>query len=373
ITQFVSFTDAFEIAAALDKTKSVDVEFNFEKRYTLWSGLAAGFILQLSYFGTDQSQVGRYLGGKSSEESKKGLVFNAILKVPMQFFILFLGVTVYLFYIFYQPPVHFKYQSLEMVRQSSQAPALMALESQFEVVQEERREAAVQFVGSVGEEKEVWRNRLQKSNSNSEQIRQEVNGLIKKVNPDEETTDADFVFLSFIMKYLPNGLIGLLIAVVLSAAMSSTSSALNALASTSAIDFYKRLINRDGTERQYLLFSKAMTVVWGLVAISFALFIENSENLIQAVNIIGSLFYGSILGIFLVAFLLPKVRGNAVFIAGVTAELVVLACHFLTVAGYFKLGYLWYNAIGLGITFVFSWVLSFFDSATTLRRITKDS
>ena len=358
ITRHVSFLDAFEIASVLDKTQSVDFELNFEKRYTIWSGLAAGFILQLSYFGTDQSQVGRYLGGKRYDESRKGLIFNAILKVPMQFFILFLGVTVYLFYIFYQPPVHYKYQSLEMVRQSEQAPVLTELEDQFEKVQIARKNAAVQFVSATGDDKQNWKARLQQTNQHSEQIRKDVNKLIKKVSPDTETTDSDFVFLSFIMKYLPNGLIGLLIAVVLSAAMSSTSSALNALASTSAIDFYKRLINPNGTERQYLIFSKVMTVVWGLIAISFALYIDNSENLIQAVNIIGSLFYGSILGIFLVAFLLKDVDGNSVFIAGVVAEVIVLSCHFMTLAGYFKLGYLWYNAIGLGVTVVLSILIS---------------
>lgn len=362
IVSYVPVTEAINIASVLDKTHAVDFDFNFEKRYTIWSGLAAGIFLQLSYFGTDQSQVGRYLGGKSPKESRKGLMFNAILKVPMQFFILFLGVTVYLFYIFYTPPVHFKSQSLEMVRNSKEAKQLEVLEGKYDDALEVRKQAALNYADKQGDEKDHWEKQLKQANQNTEKIREEVKMLILKVNPETETTDSDFVFLAFILKYLPHGLIGLLVAVVLSAAMSSTSSSFNALASTSAIDFYKRLYNKEGTDKEYLFFSKAMTVVWGGIAILFALLIENSENLIEAVNIVGSLFYGAILGIFLVAFFIKRANGNHVFYAGLIAQAVVIICHLMTVAGYFKLGYLWYNAIGMIITIILAWFFSFFKT-----------
>jgi len=359
ISTYVPLTEAFSIANVLDKTHAVDFDFNFEKRYTIWSGLAAGIFLQLSYFGTDQSQVGRYLGGKSPDESRKGLMFNAILKIPMQFFILFLGVTVYLFYIFYTPPVHFKSESLETIRNSERANELVILENKYEDALTVRKEAAIQYAESTGAEKVVWEQKLKTADIKTEKIRDETKLLILKVNPNAETTDSDFVFLAFILKYLPHGLIGLLVAVVLSAAMSSTSSSFNALASTSAIDFYKRLFNKEGTDRQYVTFSKVMTVFWGSISILFALLIENSENLIEAVNIVGSLFYGAILGIFLVAFFVKRANGNAVFIAGLIAQFFVIVCHLLTVMGYFKLGYLWYNAIGMGITLLLAWIFSF--------------
>ncbi len=358
ISQHVPLTEAYNIAGILEKTDAIDLDFNFEKRYTIWSGLAAGLFLQLSYFGTDQSQVGRYLGGKSTEESRKGLMFNAILKVPMQFFILFVGVTIYLFYLFHTPPVHFKEQSLDLIRSSVHADELGRLESAYTEVLQERKDAAVAYSRTVGEEKQTWALALADADSRSESIREDVKQLITAVDVDAETTDSDFVFLEFILTYLPHGLIGLLIAVVLSAAMSSTSSALNALASTSTVDFYKRLVNPNGSDASFLIFSRVMTLVWGLVAISFALLIDNSENLIEAVNIVGSLFYGAILGIFLVAFFLKRVKGTAVFMAAVVAQVFVIICHFLTVAGVFELGYLWYNAIGMVITIVLSLLFS---------------
>lgn len=358
ILTYTSFQNAVNIAGVLNKTNAVDFSFDLEKRYTFWSGITGGLFLALSYFGTDQSQVQRYLGGTDVRASRMGLMFNAVLKIPMQFFILFTGVMVYVFYIFYLPPVHFKEINLEKVRQSEYAVDLRLLEQQYDQITLERKTTA-EYIGqnSLSDQTQSFED-LKRLDQESNAIRQQVKNLIGKVDPKLETKDSDYVFLSFVLKYLPHGFIGLLIAVILSAAMSSSSSEINSLASTTAVDVYKRLINPKGTDIQYVIFSRAMTLVWGIIAISFAIFAKNSENLIEAVNIIGSLFYGTILGIFLVAFFLKKVGGTAVFIAAVVAEIVVLSFHLMTIQGIIELGYLWYNAIGCGITVILAWLFS---------------
>lgn len=358
ITQFVGFGDAVHVASILNKTQAVDFEFSFEKRYTIWSGIAAGLFLQLSYFGTDQSQVSRYLGGKDARASKMGLVFNAIFKIPMQFFILFIGVMVYVFYIFYQPPVHFKEQSLTLVRESQFSEELVAYEDHYEDLINQRRETALQLAEN-GDDLRLT-TKLQQIDKASEGVRQDVKLLINKVDDSIETKDSDYVFLSFVLGYLPHGFIGLLIAVILSAAMSSTSSELNALASTTFNDLYRRLYKPTDTDEGQVRTSKLLTFMWGLIAISFALLAKNSENLIEAVNIIGSLFYGTILGIFLVAFFLKRVGGNAVFVAALIAETVVFICHLLTINHVITLGYLWYNAIGCLLTMILAIILQVF-------------
>ncbi|MDH5609460.1 MAG: sodium:solute symporter [Cyclobacteriaceae bacterium] len=359
LSDFIGFGDAVDVATALQKTQAVDFDFSFEKRYTFWSGITGGLFLSLSYFGTDQSQVQRYLGGKNIAESRMGLMFNAIFKIPMQFFILFVGVMVYVFYIFYTPPVHFKEVSLEMVRESDRAQELVAFEGAYAQLLEERKSLSLAYATADESEKEQLRMDLLATDRRSEEVRQSVKELIATVDPMIETKDSDYVFLSFILGYLPHGLIGLLIAVILSAAMSSTSGELNALASTTSVDFYQRHVRRAATDDHYVKMSRVLTMIWGFIAISFALLAKNSENLIEAVNIIGSLFYGTILGIFLVAFFLRRVGASAVFYAAIFAELFVLGCHFLTRAGYIELGYLWYNAIGCVLTLVLSWLLSF--------------
>ncbi|MFY0690160.1 MAG: sodium:solute symporter [Cyclobacteriaceae bacterium] len=360
ITDFISFGDAVSVAGILDKTNAINFSFDFETRYNVWNGLAAGLILQLSYFGTDQSQVQRYLGGKNIAESRMGLMFNAIFKIPMQFFILFIGVMVYVFYIFYAPPVHFKEQSLEVVRNSEYADELNVLEDNYTTLLDQRKSTTLALTEALPEDREVLADQLAIIDGQSEKVRGEVKDLIVKVDSTIETKDSDYVFLTFILNYLPHGLIGLLIAVILSAAMSSTSSELNALASTTSVDFYKRLFRTEGTDAHYLLASKGFTFLWGVLAIFFAFLAKNSENLIEAVNIIGSLFYGTILGIFLVAFFFKRVGGTAVFIAALVAECVVIGCHFATTAGYFKLAYLWYNAIGVVLTIVIALILNIF-------------
>lgn len=358
ITQNIPLGDAMDLASSLGKLNAVDLDFNFEKRYTIWSGLAGGLFLALSYFGTDQSQVQRYLAGKNVTASRMGLMFNAVFKVPMQFFILFTGVLVYIFYVFYQPPVHFKEVSMEMLRQSPAKEQLIAYENEYEGLVTQRKDIALEIAATEeGSERTSLLEEFKEIDTKSIEVRNKVKGLITEVSPGTETKDSDYVFLTFVMNYLPNGLIGLLIAVILSAAMSSTSSELNALASTSAIDFYRRLIKKDATDRQYLFMSRVLTLFWGGVALSFAIMATNTENLIEAINIIGSIFYGTILGIFIIAFLIKYVKGNAVFYAALIAQCIVFAIHFMIMAGYFNLGYLWYNVIGFSATIVISLII----------------
>ncbi len=361
ISEYISFGDAVEVASVLNKTQAIDFEFNTEKRYTFWSGITGGLFLSLSYFGTDQSQVQRYLGGKNMTESKMGLMFNAIFKIPMQFFILSVGVMVYVFYIFYAPPVHFKPNSLEMVRSSERADELVMYESQYDKIFKERSAAAVSFAAADSpDRKEMLKEKLIELDAKSNEIRKDVKTLISEVDASVETKDADFVFLSFILTYLPHGLIGLLIAVILSAAMSSTSSELNSLASTTAVDFYKRLFQKEGSEKTYLVASRILTLIWGLIAIVFAFIADKSESLIEAVNILGSIFYGPILGIFIVAFFLKWVKGTAVFVAGVISQLFVIGCHIAAINELITIGYLWYNAIGCTLLVLLSIILNVF-------------
>lgn len=358
ITDFVSFGEALTLAGKLDKLNAVDLDLSFEKRYTIWSGILGGVFLSLSYFGTDQSQVQRYLGGKNITESRMGLMFNAILKIPMQFFILFVGVMVYVFYLFHTPPVHFKDASLELVRNSEKKAQFELLEQDYAAALEKRKTVALELAKSSqpADEQIV---QFQMADAASNEVRNEVKSLIKEVAPQVETKDSDYVFLTFILTYLPHGLIGLLIAVIFSAAMSSSSSELNALASTTTVDLYKRVLHaKDSVSDQKQVFvSKLLTFCWGVLAISFAILAKNSENLIEAINIVGSIFYGTILGIFIVAFFFKSVKGTAVFWATIISQIVVIVFHALVLSGKLELGYLWYNAIGLGLTVVLSLIL----------------
>ncbi len=351
ISAYADFSDALGIAGALGKTQAVDFDFNFEKRYTFWSGITGGLFLALSYFGTDQSQVQRYLGGKDIRASKMGLMFNAVFKIPMQFFILFVGVMVYVFYIFYTPPIHFKEKSLALLNSGPAKQELNELQSQYEEAIAFRQEAAKNFTNG-GDEQE-----LLQADQRVQALRAQTKELIAKTDPSIATKDSDYVFLTFILNYLPHGLIGLLIAVILSAAMSSTSSEVSALASTTMVDFYKRLLKSEASDQHYLIASKVLTFAWGVIAILFALLAQSSENLIEAVNIVGSVFYGTILGLFLVAFFFKSIKGTAVFYGAILAEGAVLACHFLTVAEVIELGYLWYNAIGCFLTILFGFMI----------------
>ena len=340
----VSFFDAVSIAGRMGKLNAVDFSVDPQRRYTFWSGLLGGFFLSLSYFGTDQSQVQRYLAGGSLMAGRLGLIFNAILKLPMQFFILFIGVMVFVFYQFEKPPLFFNQPAFD--RAAAIEPAkIAALQTRYDSVFAQK-EAALRALTTSLESNSppavaVATGTARSAQRQIEQVRTELKQELKALNPRAETNDADYVFIGFVVRYLPHGIIGLLIAVIICAAMSSSSAELNALGSTTAVDFYHRLFKPNASEKNYLLASKLCTVLWGGVAISFALLANLVENLIQALNILGSLFYGSILGIFLVAFFLRFVRGSAVFFAALVSEMFVLSLFYST-----KIGYLWYNLIG---------------------------
>jgi Na+/proline symporter len=342
-----------QIAGELGKLNLVNLEFNPSDRYNIWSGLIAGTFLFLSYFGTDQSQVARYLGGSSVAESRLGLIFNGLLKIPMQFIILFIGVMVYVFYLFNQPPIFHNRVLQERARQTSSAPALKTLEEDYNNLYQEKRKSVDGLVKAIHESDES--NIKSSSDAVKELQRQEnslrdsVKATIGRAIPNAKTQDRDYIFLNFVLTNLPHGVIGLLLAVMFSAAMSSMAGELNALASTTSIDIYKRSLNREKTPEHYLKASKWITVGWALVAMVFSMLASFAENLIQFVNIVGSLFYGTILGIFLTAFYIRKVKGTAVFWAAIVAELIVLYCYRFT-----EIAYLLYNIIGCAAVIVLS-------------------
>ncbi|WP_276499252.1 sodium:solute symporter [Pontibacter litorisediminis] len=356
----VGFGDAVAVAGKMGKMNVVDFSWDWETswndRYNFWSGLTGGLFLSLSYFGTDQSQVARYLGGKSIAESRLGLLFNGLLKIPMQFLILFIGVMVFVFYQFNQPPVFFNEAAKTKVYATAHAEELRALEAKYSEVFEQKQEAVQGLVSAIKAEDEsaiaTAQAAVEGYTAAGKEVREQVKGVIQKATPDAETRDTDYVFISFVMKYLPTGLVGLLLAVIFSAAMSSTASELNALASTTVVDIYKRSVNQDGSATHYLNASRLFTLAWGLIAILFATYASLLDNLIQAVNIIGSIFYGTILGIFLVAFYFKRIKGNAVFIAAILAEAVVLYCYYFT-----EVAFLWFNVIGCVAVILFGSIL----------------
>jgi len=346
----VTFADAVSLAGKMGKLDAVDFSFDPQRRYTFWSGLIGGFFLALSYFGTDQSQVQRYLAGGSLTAGRFGLLFNAILKLPMQFFILFTGVMVFVFYQFEEPPLFFNRPVLMRIEQSSAGPRLAAIERRYDAAFAAKSSAVRSLVSQPNSSAaaELVRQEEQRIGG----IRGELKQILRTAEPKIETNDADYIFISFVLRYLPHGVIGLLIAVIFCAAMSSSASELNALGSTTVVDFYRPLLHPHASDDHYLFVSKFFTAVWGGVAISFALFANLVENLIQAINILGSIFYGSILGIFLVAFFLRFVRGTAVFVAALISQALVLLLFYTT-----KIGYLWYNLLGCCAVLILSALL----------------
>ena len=332
----IGFSEALSIAGNAGKLNIIDFSIDLNNRYTFWSGLTGGLFLALSYFGTDQSQVQRYLSGKSVKESQMGLIMNGVLKVPMQFFILLVGVMVFVFYQFEPAPLHFNPKVIAAVKSSAKATEFNQLEKENLEVQLQIKTALLQ-----GEEKLVA---LSKQNLKQ---REDAKEIIAIAAPNQEINDKDYVFISFILKYLPTGLIGLLLAVIFSAAMSSTASELNALAATSTVDLYQR--NRGGqSPAHYVNASKGFTILWGVIAILFASVGSLFENLIQLVNIIGSIFYGSILGIFLIAIFIKSIKGKAVFWAAILSEGIIISLFLFEVVSF-----LWLNVIGAVLTVLF--------------------
>ena len=421
----VSIGDALGVAGKMGKLEVVDFKFDLTERYNIWSGMLGGVFLFLSYFGTDQSQVQRYLSGKSLAESRMGLLFNGIIKVPMQFLVLFVGILVFVFFLFTKPPIHFNQANIgELINTPSEIP-FRNLEKEYDQVYDQKQAEINKLMVALDTENESAISEaqvnIQRLQNQENTIRKGVKDLIMKEAPLAKTKDTDYVFITFVMHHLPIGLIGLLIAVIFSAAMSSTASELNALATTTAIDLYKRSIVTDATDAHYLNASKIITILWGIVALSFALVADLFDNLIQAVNIIGSLFYGAILGVFLVAFFfkekdrnalvvgsltgavigaillglfrgeldlfaactgglagsiigyflinkfLTRVGSNAIFWGTIIGEICVLYIYYLTYIGTIDLAYLWLNLIGCVLVILFSLLL-----ATILKEKVKE-
>ena len=341
----VSFFNAAVIAGKMGKLNTIDFSFNLNDRYTFWSGLIGGTFLMLSYFGTDQSQVQRYLGGSSITQSRLGLLVNGIVKIPMQFLILFTGVLVFVFYQFITPPLFFNPAGIKLVENSQYAHEYHSMNEKYKELSTQKSKELNSMVDAINkndaQQEKLSLDKVEKSQSSMTNLRSEYQSLMKKENNKADTNDTNYIFLSFVINYLPIGLIGLVLAAIFSASMSSTSAELNALASTTVIDIYKRVFKKDASDHHYVFVSKISTVLWGVYAIGFALFANKLGSLIEAVNILGSIFYGTILGIFLVAFYFKRVKGTPTFIAAIIAEITVMCCFFFT-----DIPFLWFNVIG---------------------------
>jgi SSS family solute:Na+ symporter len=333
----VGFVDALTIAGAGDKMDIVDFSFDPKSKYTFWSGITGGLFLALSYFGTDQSQVQRYLSGKSVKESRMGLIMNGLLKVPMQFFILLVGVMVFVFYQFNKAPIFFNPLG-DQIYETTAADEYRSVEKEYDQLYLDKQ-SLYAFIADQGISPDATAN-INKLTVKEKEIRNKAKEILRTNLPDIETNDKDYVFITFILTYLPKGLIGLLLAMIFSAAMSSTASELNALGATTSVDLYRRRVSGK-TDKHYLLMTKGLTLMWGVIAICFACFCTLAENLIQYVNIIGSVFYGTILGIFLVGFYIKSIKGNAIFWAALISESLIILIFWMDIVGY-----LWLNAIG---------------------------
>ncbi|HEY1023804.1 MAG TPA: sodium:solute symporter [Sphingobacteriaceae bacterium] len=341
----VGFSDAIHIAGKMGRTNAIDFSFDWNNQYTVWSGLIGGFFLQLSYFGTDQSQVGRYLTGASVGQSRLGLLMNGLVKIPMQFLILLIGILVFAFYQFNQPPIFFNSYELNKLENSRYNKQLNDIKSDYALAFKQKQTHVENLEKAIesDDQASVFRERRQLKSADAEmkEIRKRAVDLMEKNDPEADTNDNNYIFLSFVTKYLPQGLIGLLIAIIFLASMGSTASALNSLTSTTVVDIYKRLIHKNGSESSYLNVSRWTTVIWGLFCILMALYASKLGNLIEAVNILGSLFYGTILGIFIVAFYFKKIGGTATFKAAVLTEFIVCTVWWLD-----SVAFLWLNVIG---------------------------
>ncbi|AVR46149.1 sodium:solute symporter [Christiangramia fulva] len=354
----VNFTKALEIAGTGGKMDILDFSFDLENRYTLWSGLIGGTFLALAYFGTDQSQVQRYLSGGSVRESQLGMIFNGLLKVPLQFFILLVGVMVFVFYQFHEAPLNFNPAATQTVLNSQFSEQYQDLMVENRNNQEKKQQLSLYYAenestmskAEIANFKKNY-NQLQENENN---LREEARMFIDASDVDAESNDKDYVFIHFILHNLPKGLIGLLLAVILSAAMSSTASELNALASTTTIDIYRRSIKKSESEEHYLEATKWFTLMWGLIAIAFASIANLFDNLIQFVNIVGSIFYGNVLGIFLLAFFFKKIKSNAVFISAIITQIVVIIVFNLDI-----MPYLWLNVLGCSLVIALSFMIQF--------------
>lgn len=349
----IGFEKAVSIAGKMGRTNAIDFNFDWKNPYNVWSGIIGGFFLQLSYFGTDQSQVGRYLSGASVGQSRLALLMNGLVKIPMQFLILLIGVLVFTFYQYNKAPLFFNSYELNKLEKSDYKAELNQIQIAHNKAFESKKIEVAKLDQALDSEDKALidqqRIAVKKADEETKVIRKNLTDLMIKNDAKANVNDNNYIFLSFVTKYLPQGLIGLLIAIIFLASMGSTASALNSLASTSVVDIYKRLINKNATDEQYVKASRWSTIMWGIVCIIMALFASKIGNLLEAVNILGSFIYGTILGVFVVAFYFKSVKGKAVFYGAVLAELVVCILGFNDVVAY-----LWLNVIGCLLVILFS-------------------
>ena len=345
----VSFTDAVHVAGNMGRLNAIDFSFDLKNRYSFWSGLIGGFFLALSYFGTDQSQVGRYLSGQSVGQSRLGLIFNGLVKVPMQFVILFIGAMVFVFHQFHETPVYFNPVEARRVEASPMAGEFRQLQAEYDVLSRTKAAEIESFLqarrSGDAVAQEAAAARIDQVQASALEVRGQAKEIVRQVNPRSDGNDVNYIFLSFVLGYLPVGVIGLVLAMIFAASMSSTASELNALSSTTIVDFYQRFVKGEKSDRHLVVVSKTATVIWGGLAILFAEYANKLGSLVEAVNILGSIFYGTILGIFLLAFYFKRVRGTAVFIGAVVGEAAVVFCYTST-----DISFLWYNVVGCLVT-----------------------
>lgn len=349
----INFSNAIKIASVNSKMEVLNFSFDLENRYTVWSGILGGTFLMMSYFGTDQSQVQRYLSGKSLKEMQLGMLFNGVFKIPMQFFILFIGVMVFVFYQYNPSPLNFNPQAAKVVSDTSFQDEYIELEENLKNNFEEKTLILNEFL--ITENLEL-KNKIDHLSNEEKNLRERAKILIEKASDFKqekvETNDKDYVFINFILENLPKGLIGLLLAVILSAAMSSTSSEINALATTTSVDILKRNFKRI-TDENIVYYTKLMTLFWGLCAIAIACVAYLADNLIQLVNIIGSIFYGNVLGIFLIAFFFKKIKSNAVFSGAIITQAIIIIAWF-----YEWMPFLWLNVFGCVLVILISSIIN---------------
>lgn len=356
----VGFFHAVKMAGKLGKMNVIDWKFDPNNRYNIWSGLIGGFFLQLSYFGTDQSQVGRYLTGASVGQSRMGLIMNGMVKIPMQFLILLIGILVFAFYQFNRPPMFFNRYEVDQVKNSRYAPQYNALEARYNNAFQQRKTVTNNFIEAVDSKDQSRiaqaQQELKAANDTATAIRKQAIAVMKKNNNKANEDDTNYIFLNFVTHYLPTGLIGLLVAIIFLASMGSTASALNSLASTSVVDIYKRIIHPGASDKNYLIASRLATVFWGVVCVLMALYASKVGNLLEYVNKLGSYIYGTILGVFVVAFYFKNIKGNAVFVAAILTEIVICWLGFAD-----KIAYLWLNAIGCLLVILIAMVVNMFS------------
>ncbi len=363
----ISFLQIVKTAGKMGKLNALDFSFDLNNRYTFWSGIIGGFFLQLSYFGTDQSQVQRYLTGKSIVQSRLALLMNGIVKIPMQFSILFMGALLFIFYQFQTPQIFFNSVEVKSIQNSEYTNDFKAQEQEYNEITYLKRHEVKTLVKAFETENQFLINssnqKIEQLQNRAEVVRNEAISLMQKNNPNMAPSDTNYIFLSFVLQYMPMGLIGLILAMIFAASMSSTASELNALASTTVVDIYRRVIKKEASEGHYLVISKLVTFIWGLYAILLAESASRLGSLIEAVNIVGSLFYGTILGIFLVGFYIKSIRGTATFLAAIISEIIVLACFFLT-----GISFLWYNVVGCLSVIILSILINPFATKSSNSR-----